>query len=75
MKFHEYFKYFNIFSQFSVIVVFSIVFFIWLGSYLDDKLLNGDKVFTIIGIFLGLFSAGFNSYKLYQKYIDDFNNK
>ena len=43
----------------------------FLGVYLDKKFYNGYGIFTILGIIVGLFSGGYNAYKIVRKYIDE----
>ncbi|TYB32199.1 MAG: AtpZ/AtpI family protein [Candidatus Mcinerneyibacterium aminivorans] len=71
MDLNDYLRYFYIFSQLGFVVVVSIVIFIYLGNYIDKNIWHTGGVFTVLGIFLGIFSAGFNSYKIYKKYIDE----
>jgi predicted membrane chloride channel (bestrophin family) len=68
---NDYLKYFYIFSQLGFVVVVSIVIFIVAGAYIDKNVWQTGGVFTVVGIFLGIFSAGYNSYKIYKKYIDE----
>ena len=74
MNLNDYLKYFSIFSQFGFVVVISIVIFTYLGNYIDKNIWHTGGVFTVLGIFLGIFSAGYNSYKIYKKYVDELEN-
>ncbi len=71
MNLKDYLRYFYIFSQLSFVVVVSIVIFLYLGNYIDKNVWQTGGVFTVLGIFLGIFSAGYNSYKIYKKYVDE----
>ncbi len=71
----NYLKYFYIFSQVSFVIIASIVIFLYLGSYVDKKFFSNSGIFTTLGIFIGLFSAGYNSYKIYKKYLEEMDKK
>lgn len=67
----DYYKYFNFFAQIAFIIVVSLLVFLFLGVYLDKKFYNGYGLFTILGIVVGLFSGGYNAYKIVKKYIKE----
>ncbi|HOO60544.1 MAG TPA: AtpZ/AtpI family protein [Candidatus Mcinerneyibacteriales bacterium] len=65
------FKYFVLFSQISFVVVISIVLFLYLGTLLDKHVSGHNGLFTILGLFVGLGSAGYNTYKLFLRFVEE----
>ncbi len=64
-------KYFGLFSHIGFVVVISIVLFLLLGTWADEKVAWSKGLFTVAGIFVGLFSAGYNSYRIFQKFLEE----
>ncbi len=64
-------KYFGLFSHVGFVVVISILVFVWLGVWADGKVSGSKGAFTVAGIFVGLFAAGYNSYRIFQKFLDE----
>ncbi|HHH84670.1 MAG TPA: AtpZ/AtpI family protein [Firmicutes bacterium] len=65
------FKYFALFSQISFVVVISIVLFLYLGSLLDKHIIGHSGLFTALGLVVGLGSAGYNTYKLFLRFMEE----
>jgi|MTBAKSStandDraft_2_1061841.scaffolds.fasta_scaffold01102_40 F0F1-type ATP synthase assembly protein I len=64
-------KYFVLFSQISFVVVISIVLFLYLGTLLDKHITGHNGLFTVLGLVTGLGSAGYNTYKLFLRFVEE----
>jgi positive regulator of sigma E activity len=64
-------KYFALFSQISFVVVLSIILFLYVGIWLDKRLFGDSGIFTLLGLFLGLSSAGYNTYKIFNRFLHE----
>lgn len=60
-------KYYNYVMPIAFSVVLSLGIFIALGMWLDKKIYGTPSLFTVIGVFLGLMSGAYNSWRFVRK--------
>lgn len=60
-------KFYNYVMPIAFSIVLSLGIFIVLGMWLDKKIYGNPSLFTVIGVFLGLISGAYNSWRFVRK--------
>ncbi len=63
-------KYYNYIMPIAFSVVLSFGIFIALGMWLDKKIYGEPSIFTVVGVFLGLFSGAYNSWRFVRRLLN-----
>ncbi len=64
-------KWFPLISQLGFQFIFTILISVWIGIKLDKFFGVDERLFTILGIVVGIFAAGIGAYQIIIKFLDE----